>query len=262
MTDKSIKVTVEDDGVARLRLDRAEKHNALSADMIDRLADAAARLGSDPAVRVVIIEGAGQSFCAGGDLGWMQKQVASSAAERRIEAERLAEMLRRLDEVPKPLIASVGGNAFGGGVGLCAVCDVVIAAETALFGLTETRLGLIPATIGPYVLRRIDAGAARRYFTSSERFDAKEAQRIGLVSKCVALPGMKAAIASQISAYKRCAPGAVAAAKALARPSPVTKAEIAASIDALIAQWEGPEAKEGIAAFFDRRSPAWDSSDD
>ncbi len=258
--DHPVGLSVDDRGVARLRLDRAEKHNALSAAMIDGLAEAARELGADPAVRVVVLESAGRTFCAGGDLGWMAAQIGADTATRRAEALRLAGMLRALNALPRPLIARVQGNAFGGGVGLCSVCDVVIAAEGVRFGLTETRLGLIPATIGPYVLARIGQGRARHLFASSELFDTALAERIGLASRVVAPDALDAAVEAQVSAYLACAPGAVAAAKALALSEAPGEAEIAHSIDLLVAQWEGGEAAEGIAAFFARRKPAWQAA--
>lgn len=244
-------------GVARLTLQRPERHNALSGEMIDGLAEAARRLGGDRTVRVVVLEAEGPTFCAGGDLGWMQQQIGASPETRRTEARRLAHMLRDLNALPKPLIARVQGNAFGGGVGLCSVCDVVVADQSAVFGLTETRLGLIPATIGPYVLARIGQGAARRFFVSSERFGAAVAHETGLVSTVVAPGALDDAVAEQVDAYLSCAPEAMAAAKALALTDAPHSAQVEASIDALIAQWEGPEAQGGIAAFFERRPPPW-----
>ena len=246
-------------GVATLTLARAEKHNALSAQLITDLTEAAERLAADEAVRVVVLAGDGESFCAGGDLGWMKDQMAADAATRRAGAEAIAAMLGALNTLPKPLIGRVHGNAFGGGVGMACVCDVAIASETALFGLTETRLGLIPATIGPYVVARMGEAKAREVFFSSRRFGAAEAERLGIVAKVVAPDALDAAVEAEVAPYLACAPGAVAAAKRLARAlGPRIDAEtVAMSVDALIAQWEGPEAGEGIAAFFEKRKPAW-----
>ena len=256
MTDTT-GTTIDDRGVARLTLTRPEKHNALSAGMIRRLTKAAAALGADPAVRVVVLDAEGATFCAGGDLGWMQEQIEADSTARRAAASELAGMLGALNSLPKPLIGRIQGNAFGGGVGLCAVCDVVIAAEGVRFGLTETRLGLIPATIGPYVLARIGQGAARRLFASSERFDTASACRLGLVSEVVAPEALDGVVERQVAAYLACAPGAVAAAKALSLRDAPDGAAISQSIDLLIAQWEGPEAAEGISAFFEKRKPNW-----
>ena len=254
-----IRIETDARGVATLWLARADKHNALSADLIAALDAAADRLAADDAVRVVVLAAEGASFCAGGDLNWMKDQMAGSEADRRRAATAIATMLGKLNRLPKPLIGRVHGNAFGGGVGMACVCDVAIAADGALFGLTETRLGLIPATIGPYVLARMGEAAARQVFFSSRRFDAAEAVRLGIVARAVAADALDAAIAAEVEPYLDCAPGAVAAAKALALRlgSGVSDADVAHSIDALIAQWEGDEAPEGIAAFFERRRPRW-----
>jgi methylglutaconyl-CoA hydratase len=167
---ETIEITVDERGVARLTLNRPDKHNAMNAAMIAELTEAAGRLGRDPAVRVVVLTGAGASFSAGGDLGWMRAQMEADAATRAREARRLAEMLGALDAMPKPLIGRVQGQAFGGGVGLISVCDVAIGVESAKLGLTEVRLGLIPATIGPYVIARMGAARARAVFFSGRVF--------------------------------------------------------------------------------------------
>ena len=155
MSYQTIRIETDARAIATLWLARADKHNALSEQMIDELTDAAGVLGRDPSVRAVILAAEGKSFCAGGDLGWMQEQMTADAATRRTGAEALAGMLNALNELPKPLIGRVHGNAFGGGVGMMSVCDVAVGARDAKFGLTETKLGLIPATIGPYVLARM-----------------------------------------------------------------------------------------------------------
>lgn len=256
---QGIRVETDARGIARLTLARAGRHNALDAAMMDLITGAARALGADPAVRAVILAADGPSFCAGGDLGWMQAQAAADAGQRRAEAQRLAGMLAALDGLPKPLIGAVQGNAFGGGVGMMAVCDIVIAAGSARFGLTETRLGLIPATIGPYVLARIGAGAARRLFLTARGFGTDEAQRIGLVSGVVAPEGLEAAVEDEAAAALACAPGAMAEAKALIRRlgGGIAPQMVEASIDALITRWDSPEVAEGTGAFFARRKPGW-----
>ena len=250
-------------GVATVILNRPEKHNAMSAEMIAELHQTADRLGADTTVRAVVMTGAGRSFCAGGDLGWMRAQMEADGPTRAREARLLADMLGAWNRCPKPVIARVQGNAFGGGVGLMSVCDTVVAVEGAKFGFTETRLGLIPATIGPYVIARMGEGAARRVFMSARLFDAAEASRLGLVSQVVGEDSLDSAVEAEVRPYLACAPGAVAAAKALALElgaAPDTAA-IDASVEALVARWEGDEAAEGIAAFFDKRPPAWAVSD-
>ncbi len=256
---ETVSITTDARGVARLTLNRPDKHNALSAQMIAELTQAAADLGADAGVRVVVLEGAGKSFCAGGDLGWMRDQMGMDAATRSAEARKLARMLEALDSLPKPLIGAVQGNAFGGGIGMACVCDVAIGVETARFGLTETKLGLIPATIGPYVLARMGEGRARRVFMSARLFDADEAVTLGILARSVPAEALAAAVEAEVAPYLACAPGAVAAAKKLARDlgSGVDAATVELSIAALAARWESEEAAEGIDAFFEKRKPGW-----
>ena len=258
-----IDLVVDARGVATLTLARADKHNALSQAMIDALTQAAARIAADRRIRVVVLAAAGPTFCAGGDLGWMRDQMAADTPTRRAAATSLAQMLGALDSLPQPLIGRIQGNAFGGGVGLACVCDVAIGVQTAKFGLTETRLGLIPATIGPYVLARIGAAKARRVFMSARVFGADEAVALDVLARAVAADALDDAIAAEVAPYLSCGPEAVAAAKAYARSlGPVIDAAvIARSVDALIACWDGAEAAEGIAAFFDKRAPDWSGPD-
>ena len=180
-------LTLETDthGVATLTLNLPDRHNALAPAMIADLHAAADALGAEDAVRVVVLTGAGKSFCAGGDLGWMRDQFQATRESRMAEARKLAQMLGALNELPKPLIGRINGQAYGGGMGLLAVCDVAIAVEGARFGFTEARLGLVPATIGPYVLARMGEGMARRVFMSARLFDADEARVLGLVARVV-----------------------------------------------------------------------------
>ena len=254
-------VTTQTDGrgVAQLTLDRPEKHNALSGEMIVEITDVANALAIDPDVRVVILGATGKSFCAGGDLEWMRRQMDADDKTRAAEARKLATMLQTLNTLPKPLIGRIHGNAFGGGVGMACVCDIAIADENARFGLTETRLGLIPATIGPYVLARIGEANARRVFMSSRLFDSQEAAELGVVARSVDGTDLDAAIQAEIAPYLDCAPGAVAAAKALTRRlgPPIDDALIDATIAALVERWRDPEAAEGISAFFDKTKPNW-----
>jgi len=260
MSYATIRSSVDDRGVASLQLARAAKHNALNGAMIADLTLAASRLADDESVRVVVLSAEGESFCAGGDLAWMQAQFSATRITRLREARALADMLRALNELPKPLIGAVQGNAYGGGVGLLSVCDAVIAVGSAKFGLTETRLGLIPATIGPYVIARLGEGVARRVFFSPRLFDAAEALRLGLVSAVVAdMAELTAAIDAEVGPYLQAAPHAVAAAKALARAlGPVIdEAVISATIERLADTWEGAEAQEGVAAFLERRKAWW-----
>lgn len=256
---ETIRTTTDARGVARLILNRPEKHNAMNSEMIAEITQVAQMLGEDWSVRAVVLEAEGKSFCAGGDLAWMKAQMAADSSTRGREARKLAEMLRALNQLPKPLIGRVQGPAYGGGVGIMSVCDVVIASRSATFALTETRLGLIPATIGPYVIARMGETMARRVFMSARLFDAEEAVSLGLVARAVDNDALDAAIEAEITPYFACAPRAVARAKSLAQylGSRIEPQDIDHSIAQLVACWEDPEAEEGISAFFARRRPRW-----
>ena len=247
--------------VARLRLDRPQLHNAFDAGLIAGLTDVLAELGRDAAIRVVVLEGAGATFSAGADLNWMRGMAAAGEAENREDSLRLAKLMRTLDELPKPTIARVHGAAFGGGVGLVACCDIAIATRNATFGLTEARLGLLPAVISPYVIAAIGARQARRWFATAERFDAAEAHRIGLVHLLVDdEAALDAAVMQQSEFLLQAGPIAAATAKSLVRR--IADAGDAASIDAdnakLIASLRvSPEGQEGLSAFLGKRRPTW-----
>jgi methylglutaconyl-CoA hydratase len=259
MTSQTIHIAIEERGVARLTLARPEKHNALSAELIDALTEAAYDLGRNTNVRVVVLAGEGASFCAGGDLGWMRAQFDATRAERVAEARRLAMLFKALNELPKPLIARVHGNAFGGGIGILSVCDMAIAAATARFGLTEVRLGIIPATISPYVIARIGEAKARPLFLSGKIIDAWQAHAAGLLSRVVPEDALDEAIESEIRHLLAASPQAAARAKALARSLgvPITDELIDRVITQLADTWETEEAREGLTAFFERREPSW-----
>lgn len=255
----TIRIDTDARGVATLSLARSEKHNALSQEMMQELTEAAARLGQDPAVRVVVLAAEGASFCAGGDLAWMKAQMQVDAETRRAGARVLAGMLSALNLLPKPLIGKVQGNAFGGGVGMMSVCDIAIASRDAKFGLTEVKLGLIPATIGPYVLARMGEDKARRVYFSGRIFGADEAVALNLAARAVPLADLDQALEDEVAPFLLGAPGAIAAAKAQCRAlgPQIDQAVIEDSIDRLVAAWEGSEAPEGISAFFDKRKPIW-----
>ncbi|UWQ57138.1 crotonase/enoyl-CoA hydratase family protein [Leisingera caerulea] len=254
-------ITLDTDarGVCTLTLNRPDKHNAMSGQMLQELTLAAKRLASDETVRVVVLTGAGKSFCAGGDLSWMRQQMDADAETRGREARVLAEMLMALNTLPKPVIGALQGNAFGGGVGMASVCDVAVGADHLKMGLTETKLGLIPATIGPYVIARMGEAKARRVFMSARLFGAEEAVELGLLAKAVPADQLAEAVEAEVSPYLNCAPGAVAAAKQLARDlgPRLDDAVIDHTIEALVERWEGEEAREGISAFFEKRKPGW-----
>ncbi|MEM7497741.1 MAG: crotonase/enoyl-CoA hydratase family protein [Pseudomonadota bacterium] len=255
----TIKIETDDRGVATLTLDRPERHNALDAATIAALHEAATRLGADDAVRVVVLTGAGESFSAGADLGWMRAQAEATRAGRIVEARKLADMLGALDALPKPLIARVNGQAYGGGLGLMAVSDIAILERPGRFSFSEVRLGLTPATISPYVVRRMSGLRGREVFFSGRVFDADDAVRLGLAARAVERDALDGAIDAEIAPVLAAAPGAVAASKALLKriaPGP-DKATVDATIEALADRWETDEAAEGIAAFFEKRRPSW-----
>jgi methylglutaconyl-CoA hydratase len=255
--------SIDDNGVAGVMIDRPDRHNAFDEALIAALTATFENLGADPAVRAIILSGNGKSFCAGADIGWMRRAAGWSEAENRADALKLSAMLTAIDTCPKPVIARVHGVVAGGGVGLVACADMAVAIEGAQFRLSEVRLGLTPATISPYVIGKIGAGAARRWFLTAEGFGAAEAQRIGLTHEtAIDAAAADAVIANWLAHLGAAAPGAVADAKALIRDvagRPVSdelRAETAARIAARRASAEG---REGIAAFFDKRKPEWNA---
>lgn len=256
---ETLRIEHENNGIATVSLNRPAKRNAMSAAMIDELASTGDQLGQDKGVRVVILAGQGKSFCAGADLGWMKSQMEASADERKRQANGLAAMLYTWNSIPKPVIARVHGHVFGGGVGLISVCDAVIAAEGTLFGLTETRLGLIPATISPYVMARIGEAHARRLFMSARIFSVAEAREFALVTKGVPSECLVVEALAEAESYLNSAPGAVADAKALARQmgTPIGRRTIEYTVSQLMTRWESDEAPEGVSAFFEKRNPWW-----
>jgi methylglutaconyl-CoA hydratase len=246
--------------VARIRLDRPTLHNAFDAGLIAVLTETLSHVGADEGIRAVVLEGSGASFSAGADLNWMRGMAAASEAANRDDALALAGLMRTLDELPKPTIARVHGAAFGGGVGLVACCDIAIGVPEAKFGLTESKLGLLPAVISPYVIAAIGPREARRWFATAEIFDAATALRIGLLHDVVAADALDAAIERQLALLLKAGPHAAAAAKRL-----VARVAVGADRDRLDADNAdliaglrvSPEGQEGLSAFLDKRAPAW-----
>ncbi len=257
MSYETLDLSRDERGVLTVTLNAPERRNALSARMMDELTHLALQEGA--AARVVVLQGAGEVFCAGGDLTWMQAQIRADRAGRIAEARRLANMLGALNTMPTPLIAKIHGGAYGGGVGMACICDVALAAEDTRFGFTETRLGIIPATIAPYVLARIGEGMARRVFMSARIFGATEAERLGIVAKALPAADLDAAVEAELAPYLKIAPGAVGRAKALARElgPKIDEDVITDTIERLADAWETDEAEEGIAAFLEKRPARW-----
>ena len=220
------------------------------------------RLDQDSSLRALVLTGAGKSFSAGADLGWMKRMAQASEEENRLDSLQLAQLMRTLNNMQMPTIARVNGAAFGGGVGLIACCDVAVGAASARFGLTETKLGLVPAVISPHVIEAIGARQARRYFLTGEIFDAREALRIGLLHECVEDERLDIAVEAVLQRLQDAGPLAVRAAKQLVlglqHPDPAVLASVDQRNAALIAALRvSTEGQEGLQAFFDKRKPDW-----
>lgn len=257
--DTPLDVAVHD-AAATVTLNRPQIHNAFDEALIASLTAAFVSLDDDPDVRVVVLAGAGRSFCAGADLNWMKRMAQFGREENLVDANALAAMLRALYALSKPTIARVTGAAYGGGVGLIAACDIALGVPDAAFALSEAKLGLIPATIGPYVIETIGARNARRYFLTAERFGAAEALRIGLLHEVVEADAIDARIAALIDALKAAGPGAQLECKALIRGvshRPIDDDVIAGTARHIAAVRASPEGREGVAAFLGKRKPRW-----
>jgi methylglutaconyl-CoA hydratase len=249
-------------GVATITLNRANVHNAFDDALIADLTTALGDCARNPAVRAVVLTGAGASFSAGADLNWMRGMAAAGEAENRADSLRLAALMRTLNFLAKPTLARVNGSAYGGGVGLVACCDIAIGADNAKFSLSEVKLGLVPAVISPYVIAAIGPRHARRLFVSGEVFDAGTATRIGLLHEAVAADQLDDAIERTLHFLAKGGPVAQAEAKQLAlRAAGITR-EGAERVDAqnadLIARLRvSDEGQRGIGAFLDKRAPDW-----
>ncbi len=254
---ETIRLETDPRGVAHLVLNRPEKHNAINSVMIRELSDAARHLSLDPDTRAVVLSSSANTFCAGGDLAWMREQFGATRATRIAEATKLSTMLRLIDELPKLVIAIVQGPAYGGAVGLLSVCDIVLAATEAKFALTETKLGLVPATIAPFLVARTGHANARRFAFNASPFNAEEARAIGLVSEVHALHSLAPAMERHLDLVLAAAPGAVAATKQLLRNVAEGTISHSETVDALASRWESEEARLGIEAFFARTKPPW-----
>lgn len=258
--------TTDKRGVLTLSMDRPQVHNAFDAVMIRELTAALQAADQDETTRVVVITGSGSSFSAGADMNWMRSLKDASLEDNENDALELAGLMRSLNYLSKPSIARINGAAFGGGLGLIAACDITIAVDSARFGLTEARLGLAPAVISPYVFRRIGEGNARRYFLSGERFDARQAKDIGLIQQYVAAGQLDETVEDMIRALLKGGPLAVAQCKQLAFAVAGHSAKSQQTLDEytakLIARLRvSAEGQEGLAAFLEKRKPAWVKND-
>lgn len=250
---------VREGAVARLWLARAEQHNALSPEMGAELAQALHALAHDDQVRVVVLGGRGPSFCAGADIGAMKASAQMTFEQNLAEAEKLARVFAALGDFPKPVVGRIHGSVYGGGVGLVCGCDIPVASDDARFGITEVRLGILPAVISPYVIRRLGDRNAREYMLTGERFDAAVALRLGLVSHVVPAAELDAKVDERVAQLLCGAPAAQRRVKGLLElwadsgweeyqsALPRTLAEVRS----------GAEAKDGLAAFFEKRKPSW-----
>jgi methylglutaconyl-CoA hydratase len=263
MIARGATVRVARDGaVAHVTLSRPEVRNAFNAELIGDLHDAFAGLADEPpfALRAVVLAGDGPAFCAGADVGWMRASLSLSVEDNEADARRMGEMLDVVDACPVPVIARVHGAALGGGMGLCAVADVVLAAADTVFGFTETRLGILPAVISPFVLARIGEGQARALFPTGERFDADRARQIGLVHEVLDdSAALDARVGAVISDLLAAGPTAARAAKAVIRDQRGLEpgARRSLTVGAIARQRVSSEGQEGLTAFLDKRSPSW-----
>ena len=246
--------------LAEVWLNRPEVRNAFNDEVIAQLTRTFTDLSAQPHLRVVILAARGKAFCAGADLNWMRAMADYSWEQNRQDAQQLADMLWTIDQCPVPVVARVQGDCYAGGMGLASVCDVVVASKQATFCLSEARLGLLPATISPYVVRALGVQASRRYFVTAERFSAAQAHRLGLVHEVCEPEALEAQVSELIDTLMANGPAAVRACKQLVRDvagQPLThslRAETARRIADLRAS---PEGREGVQSFLNKRAPSW-----
>ena len=259
MSYETIKVSVDERGVGCLTLNRPDVHNAMNSLMWDEGREAVAALDQDPDVRLVVLTGTGKSFCSGGDLKYQLAQSDADRSTKVAEARKLASWLRDLDLLTKPLIGKIQGPAYAGGLGLISVCDIAIGLNNSVFAITEARLGLIPAMISPYVMRRLGVAKSRRYFLNGKDFDANEALALGLLDRIVSPEDLDAAVEEEIELALKCAPGAVATIKCLI--DYVSRSDFENqfmyTVDRIADMWDDPEAVEGLSSFVEKRKPTW-----
>ena len=248
------------DRIARIKLTRPEVRNAFNDEVIQQLKTAFESVGANSDVRAVVLAAEGPAFCAGADLNWMRRMADYTREENIADAGQLAAMLKAIYECPKPTIAAVQGDVFAGGMGLVAACDMAVSVRTATYCLSEVKLGLIPATISPYVIRAMGARAAHRYFLTAERFSAEEAHRIGFVHELADADALDAKVAELAAALVSASPAAVRACKRLVQDvaeREIDAALIAATVEGIADIRASDEGREGVASFLQKRKPAW-----
>lgn len=253
-------VTTIEGHVATLTLSRPDVRNAFNDEVIAELTQAFTDIGNNADVRCVVLAAEGPAFCAGADLNWMRRMADYTRAENIADAGKLAEMLRVIYTCPKPTVARVQGDVYAGGMGLVAACDMAVAVDTAGFCLSEVKLGLIPATISPYVIRAMGARAAHRYFLTAERFGALEALRIGFVHEVVALDQLDAKVDDIVKALVSASPNAVRACKQLVQDVAQQQIDaqlIAATVEGIADIRASAEGREGVQSFLQKRKPGW-----
>lgn len=261
---QTLNVSRDARGVLTIALNRPEVRNAFNEVVIDELHEVFGQEANAPETRAVVLKGEGAAFCAGGDLNWMKKAIDFDYSENLRDTRKLAQMFALLNECPKPVIGAVHGAAIGGGVGLVSICDIVIASSEAQFSLSEVRLGIVPACIGPFVVAKIGASHARGLFMSAERFDARKAQAIGLVHQVVSsAPDLAPAVEKVLGNVLECGPNAMGVAKklVLGLSWPENRAKngdplewVAKMLADLRISTEG---QEGVRAFLEKRKPSW-----
>ena len=251
---------IDDHGVAQVRLNNPDKHNAFDDEIIGELTEAFVAIADNSNVRVMVLGSEGKSFSAGADLEWMKRMASYSYDENLRDASALALMLKTLNEIPQPTIARIQGPAFGGAVGLVSCCDMAVAASAASFSLSEVKIGLVPATISPYVIAAIGQRAARRYFVTAERFDAHRALQLGLVNEVVDAEQLDQEIDRLINTLLANGPEAVTGAKQLVfdvAGKPIDQQLIDATCETIAAIRVSEQGQEGLQAFLERRKPQW-----
>jgi methylglutaconyl-CoA hydratase len=246
--------------VATVTLNRPDVRNAFNETTIAEITQVFRELGQQADLRAIVLGASGTAFCAGADLNWMKKMAGYTHEENRADAAQLAEMLRTIYACPKPVVAKVQGDCYAGGMGLVAACDIAVAVETVNFCLSEAKLGLIPATISPYVIKAMGESASRRYFLTAERFSAQEAHRIGFVHQMVAADALDAAVADIVKALVSNSPNAVKEAKRLVQDvagRALSDALIADTAERIADIRSSEEGKEGMRSFLEKRKPGW-----